>query len=178
VSALDAVDSYAWDDSADELEKVVRKYAPQLLQLSYEAANLPGIDFDLTNPRVQDTIDDLAKKVRNVPETTRDSIRGWVKAGTEDGWSVDKIAKRIREDGQEISKSRATTISRTESAAAYNGGAILAYRDAGVEKVRVLDGDDDEECAKADGEIWTLEEAEANPTAHPNCTRSFAAVIE
>jgi uncharacterized protein with gpF-like domain len=127
---------------------------------------------------VQDKIDGLAKKVRNVPETTRDSIRGWVKAGTEDGWSVDKIARQIREDGQDISKSRATTIARSESATAYNGGATLAYRDAGVEKVRVHDGDEDAECAEADGQIWTLDEAEANPIAHPNCTRAFSAVIE
>jgi hypothetical protein len=175
VSALDAVNGYDWEGSADELEKLMRKYYPQLLQLSYEAV---GIDFDLTNPRVQDKIDTLAKKVRNVPETTRDSIRGWVKAGTQLGWSPEQIARRIREDGEVISKSRATTIARTESAVAYQGGTVLAYRDAGVEKVRVLDGDEDAECAEADGQVWTLDEAEANPIAHPNCTRAFTAVIE
>jgi hypothetical protein len=157
------------------MEKLMRKYYPQLLQLSYEAA---GIDFDLTNPRVQDKIDDLAKKVRNVPETTRESIRGWVKAGTEDGWSVDKIAKRIREDGQEISKSRSVTIARTESAVAYSGGAILAYREQGIEKVEVLDGDEDAECAEANGQVWTLDKAEENPIGHPNCTRAFSPVVE
>jgi hypothetical protein len=152
----------------------MRKYYPQLLQLSYEAA---GIDFDLTNPRVQDTIDGLAKRVRNVPETTRDSIRGWVKAGTEDGWSVDKIAKRIREDGQEISKSRSVTIARTESREAYNGGALLAYDDAGVTKVRALDSDNDPECEERNGTVYTLEEA-ADVEAHPNCVLAWEPIVE
>jgi hypothetical protein len=44
----------------------------------------------------------------------------------------------------------------------------------GVKEVEVLDGDDDEECASANGQIWTLEEASDNPLGHPNCTRAFA----
>jgi SPP1 gp7 family putative phage head morphogenesis protein len=160
------------------MEKLMRKYYPQLLQLSYEAADLPGIDFDLTNPRVQDAIDKRAKESRNIAGTTKEQVKGWIKAGTEQGLSPAQIAKQIRESGTDISKSRATTIARTETAVAYSGGAILAYRDAGVEKVEVLDGDDDEECAEANGQVWTLDKAEENPIGHPNCTRAFSPVVE
>jgi hypothetical protein len=58
-----------------------------------------------------------------------------------------------------------------------NVGAILSYREAGLEKVEVLDGDGDDICAEADGQIWTLEQAEANPLGHPGCTRSFAPIV-
>jgi hypothetical protein len=44
--------------------------------------------------------------------------------------------------------------------------------------VDVLDGDDDEPCASANGARWTVEEAEANPLGHPNCTRAFSPVVE
>ncbi|MBU7015544.1 MAG: hypothetical protein HXS43_12030, partial [Theionarchaea archaeon] len=40
-------------------------------------------------------------------------------------------------------------------------------------QVRVLDGDGCEECIEANGQIWTIEEAMANPLQHPNCLRDF-----
>ena len=57
-----------------------------------------------------------------------------------------------------------------------NHGTVVASRQAGVTHVEVSDGDDDEACAHANGQVWTLEEALANPVAHPNCTRSFSPV--
>ena len=61
----------------------------------------------------------------------------------------------------------------TETMAAYNVGAIGQYREAGVTLVRVVDGDGDAPCAAANGALWTLEEAEGNPYAHPNCSREW-----
>jgi hypothetical protein len=54
----------------------------------------------------------------------------------------------------------------------------LPTSQAGVTHVEVSDGDDDDDCADADGQVWTLEEALANPIAHPNCVRSFAPADE
>ena len=68
---------------------------------------------------------------------------------------------------------RLDRISPTETTAAYNLGAIGQYRDAGVQLVEVSDGDVDEPCAAANGALWTLEQAEANPISHPNCTRTW-----
>ena len=174
-----AIDEIAdWEGFGDEAEALLRRYYPQLLELAYaDAGDLLGdssIRWDISNPRVKDVIEGLAKKIKDVAETTREDVRRWVEVGTEEGLSVQKIAEQIRSNAANIAPSRALTIARTESAVAYSSGAILAYGDAGVSKVEVLDGDDDEACAAANGQIWTLDEAMAEPIAHPNCTRAFA----
>lgn len=69
---------------------------------------------------------------------------------------------------------RASRIARTERAIAANHGAMFGYAQAGVQEVEVLDGTEDEECAHANGQIWTVASALANPIAHPNCQRAFA----
>lgn len=177
----DVLSGYDWDGSADAIEGTMSDFYPSVMGLAYEDASrlLPvDVSFDLSNPAIRKTIKGLAKKVRDVSDTTRNEIRAIVDAATQEGLSIPDIAKRIKERGEINSMSRAVMIARTESAVAYSTGSVLAYREAGVEKVEVLDGDDDEECASANGAIWTLEEAQANPIGHPNCTRAFVPVVE
>jgi hypothetical protein len=69
-------------------------------------------------------------------------------------------------------------IAQTETAVAFNTGAVLSYREAGIEKVEVLDGDEDEDCASVNGTTQTLEWAMDNPVAHPHCTRAFSPVVD
>ncbi len=57
-------------------------------------------------------------------------------------------------------------------------GAVVSYQEAGIKEVDVLDGDGDAICAQADGQRWTLEEAQANPLGHPGCTRAFSPVVD
>jgi hypothetical protein len=64
---------------------------------------------------------------------------------------------------------KADLISRTETAFAENGGTLAGYKDTGVEFVLVSDGTGDDICAAADGATWTVDAADANPLAHPNC---------
>ncbi len=182
------LDGYDWDASKGRIEDLLKEAYPDIMALAYDQANgeeLPvSVSFDVTNPRVQDTISGLAEKVRSVSDTTRQNIRdiiGTALAGEYDENldrtvvpSYQEIARRIREAGEIDSTSRSKTIARTETAVALNTGSLLAYRDAGLEQVTVLDGDDDPECSEANGSVWTLEEAEANPIAHPNCVRAFA----
>ena len=68
---------------------------------------------------------------------------------------------------------RLDRISRTETAAAYNLGAIGQYRDAGITMVTVVDGDLDEACAVWNGRYTTLADAEGSPLGHPNCRRTW-----
>lgn len=169
-----------WEGFADEVEATMRVYHKQLFSLAFEGASDElgiGIDFDLSNPRIKETLSGLAKRIRDVADTTRDEIRVLVGNATEEGWSMEELAKRIREKGEISKRTRALTIARTETATATNTGAILAYETAGVKSVEVLDGDDDEDCASVNGQTWTLEEAMDNPIAHPNCTRAFAAIV-
>lgn len=82
-----------------------------------------------------------------------------------------ELAERMRTavaESYTLSPSRALTIARTEAATLVNVGQLSAYQQNGIEQVEVSDGDDDEDCAEADGQVWTLEEALAEPIAHPN----------
>ena len=172
----DAYEGYDWDGSKKELEGLMRKYAPLLLELAYQESGV-GIDFNLANPRVKDTIDGLAKRIRNVADTTRDDVRRWVETGTDEGLSVQKIAEQIRSKAADISPGRALTVARSETRDAYNYGSLLSYEDAGVSEVEALDSDEDEECAERNGQTYTLEEARAlNP--HPNCVLAFAPKVD
>lgn len=167
------------DDGA-AVAKLMAPHYRALLEQAFGDAADAGVDvaWDLQNPYVQTVLSSLAKNIKAVAETTKDEIRALVGRQADEGWSVEELAKRIREKGEIASRTRALTIARTETGTAYNRGAITAYRVGGVTHVDVLDGDDDEPCASANGSRWTLEEAEANPLEHPNCTRAFSPVVE
>lgn len=117
-----------------------------------------------------------AQQITAIEETTRARVAAYVDRATNEGMSLDKLAKLIREDPSgAFSRSRATTIARTETAYAYANSSVGGWRDSGrVDKVIIYDGVDDPECAAANGSVWTLDEYEANPIQHPNCTRSAA----
>lgn len=166
-------------DDGDGVERLMRRFHPLVVESAFADASLAGVPvaFDLEMEEVQGVLDRLAKDVRRVAETTREDVRRLVGQQAEHGWTVDDLAQRILETGEINSVSRATAIARTETGMAYNLGSITAYRTAGLTHVDVLDGDDDEPCASANGSRWTLEEAEQNPLGHPNCVRAFQPVV-
>lgn len=115
-------------------------------------------------------------KVDGILDTTRDSIARQVRDGIEAGDSPRELGDRI-EAATAFGEARAETIARTETAVLLNEAAIESYREYGITHVLVDDGDDDEACAAANGQTWTLDEAEADPIAHPNCVRSFSPIV-
>lgn len=119
--------------------------------------------------------DRAGELITSIDETTRDEINAEIQSNLDDPVAL----KQALRDGFPLSEDRAEMIARTETRTAYNLGTVKALMDAGEEYVYVSDGDDwDEACADADGEIWTLEEAEANPLEHPNCEREFRPLTE
>jgi SPP1 gp7 family putative phage head morphogenesis protein len=118
----------------------------------------------------------VAKRVTGINTTTRDAIASIIGKAFSDGLSPAQVADLITE-ATPFDTSRAEVIARTETAYAYNGAAVESYREVGVEKVEVIDGDGDDECQAADGQVWTLDEANDNPLGHPNCVRDFAPVF-
>lgn len=125
----------------------------------------------------------LARRISQIDETTRATIRSELQRVLEDSEAIPltEVAERLSDavlDSEAFSPSRAQTIARTETATAYNVGAVAAYRQNDIAKVQVNDGDGCDDCAEVDGEIWTLDEALAEPLQHPNCVRSFAPVVE
>jgi len=167
-------------DDGSAVASLMQTFYQALLEDAFLDAAEAGVDvaFDLANPYVQTVLSSLAKNITGVAETTKDDIRLLVARQADEGWSVEELQKQIRAKGDIASRSRALTIARTETGQAYNQGAIAAYRAGGVTHVDVLDGDDDEICAAANGARWTLDEAERNPLGHPNCTRAFSPVVE
>lgn len=172
----DATDNL--DDGA-EIEKLMRKFYPLVIEGAFGDASLAGVPvaFDLDNPFVQTVLDRLAKQIRNVADTTKDDVRLLIGQAADEGWDVEQLQRAIRAKGEIASRTRALLVARTELGTAQNLGSVAAYRAGGVTHVEVLDGDDDEPCASANGSRWTLDEAEANPLGHPNCTRSFAPLV-
>lgn len=169
-----------WDEMGDEAASVMKPYHAQLMELAYgDASDLlgEGIAFDLSNPRIKETIGGLGDRIKGIADTTKEEIRGLVDVATEAGWSSERLAQEIRDRSDGMSKSRAMTISRTESREGYNNGALLSYEEAGVSKVEALDSDNDPECAERNGQIFTLEEA-AEVDAHPNCVLTWIPIVK
>jgi HK97 family phage portal protein len=167
-------------DMGPEARALYNRFYPLILRHSWnDAAAELGIElaFDLENKWVKEVLDDLAKAIVGIAETTREEVRSLVAKQAEEGWSIDELAAEIRKLKEVHSTARARTIARSETAIAYNKGSLAGYREAGVEKVEVFDGDEHEPCRSANGSIWTIEQAEAEPLCHPNGTRSFAAVV-
>lgn len=184
---LDSLDNLALDAEANGIEAFMRELYPLMFGAAYDEANedLPvDVAYDTTNPAIQRTIDRLATRVRGVSDTVRENIRNLIGTALEGEYdegaggvvipSNAEIAARIRAAGITDSEYRSRMIARTETGTAFNLGHTYAYEDAGVSEVEVMDGEDDPECAQANGSVWSLEEARDNPLQHPNCVRAFA----
>jgi SPP1 gp7 family putative phage head morphogenesis protein len=115
-------------------------------------------------------------RITGINQTTRDTVARLVAQGVEEGLSPADLADRIRDSGA-FSESRSETIARTETGTVYNQAHIETYREFEVAQVEVIDGDQDDVCAEANGSVWLLDDALSNPLGHPNCTRDFIPVV-
>lgn len=133
-------------DAGDEIAGLLAPFYPRLLELAFadagEALDVE-IAFTLDNPAVQDCLDQLARRVKGVAATTRDTIRALVGQAAAEGWDMPTLAQAIRDAGVTESARRSQMIARTESATAYTQGSLLAYKESGVvDQVEWLIGDD------------------------------------
>jgi SPP1 gp7 family putative phage head morphogenesis protein len=167
---------------------MMRKEYRDLIVAAWADAAAAGISvsFDLDNPFVQTVLTRLAKQIRNVAETTKEDIRRLVGQQAENGWSVEELKQRILEKGEIASVSRAETIARTETAAAYSQGSIAAYKASGVVRgLEWLTAEDEltcEICEPLNGKRVDLDNSFADgvdfPPAHPACRCAIAPIVE
>jgi hypothetical protein len=146
-----------------------------------------SIDFDLNERTIPKGV--IARQVTNVSKATQVAIGNTIKQGIADGVHPSVIAKRMRDQlmgyaGLEnLTKSRAYTIARTETANAYNVGTIIGYEKSGlVSQARCIDAPDcgwvgHNDHLKAHGRVVPLDIARLHPISHPNCVRAWAPVI-
>lgn len=200
------IDRFDWDGYAKRLQapfarlyrRVVFDQAERTMRLieerrsrRREAGGAPparkaAIAFDRDDPAMRREMTDyVGRRIKELSKTTKTAVSDLIRSILDEeggtgstGELGDRILERVRETFAGYEDWRADRIARTETAVAYNHGTVYASRQAGIRRVEVSDGDGDEVCARANGQIWTLEEALANPVAHPNCTRAFSPVFE
>lgn len=125
----------------------------------------------------------IGERITQLSATTMELVKEELHKVLEEGAgeAIQEQAERLAtavQGSAAFSPARSLMIARTERAVAENYGTLLVAKQNGIEKFEVSDGDQDDECAEADGQIWTLDECLAEPTAHPNCTRAFAPVLD
>lgn len=76
-------------------------------------------------------------------------------------------------------RKRAGVIARTEKKRLLASILVPERREQGYTHVRLSDGVEfDDECAAANGAVWTIGEYESHPTEHPNCRRTVVAWLK
>jgi hypothetical protein len=113
----------------------------------------------------------------SLEQSTRDMLRSDLTEMMDEGMTPAEIANAL-EENYAFSESRSLMIARTETGFAYNRGGLKMYDESGVKLVYVTDGDYDEDCRAANGQVWTTEYASINALQHPNCVRTFAPCLE
>ena len=92
-----------------------------------------GIDFNISDPRVQTFLGDkLEKYSKDVNDTTLESLRKTLRTGVGKGESIPELQKRVQKVFSIADKTRATRIARTEVMSSANKASLEAYRQSGV----------------------------------------------
>ena len=183
---LAMVDAFDWAGYDEELKGEFADIFGRIVDLQGQrGAERAGGAWNNDDPFMQRQLTTyVGDRIVEMTETTKADVSELMRRvleGDEGAGSAaelgDTIAEKVRERFDGYADWRADRIARTETGYAYNFGNLFGYRQAGVDDVEVSDGDEDEACAAADGQVWSLEEALANPLAHPNCERDFSPVL-
>lgn len=171
-----------WDDA------LAKALSPKLLAVAETAAShVEGTMPRKAEPFIDNVLAFVRKRtgdrITGINETTRDDIvrtvRVAVGEAVGDGLAPSAAAQLIRERVGAMttwSPERAELISRTELMNAYNDAALSSYSELDVTEVEALDGDDDEECAERNGQVYPIEQA-MDISDHPNGTLDWAPVL-
>jgi SPP1 gp7 family putative phage head morphogenesis protein len=131
-----------------------------------------SVEFDVTNPRVVELIDDKVHKFSfNVNKTTTDLLREQFKAGLAEGEGIPQLRKRVEEVFGFSEKVRTERIARTESIGTVNKGnyEVMVISDVVKEKSWLATRDDRtrDSHIMIDGEVVPLKSRFSNGLLHP-----------
>lgn len=89
----------------------------------------------------------------------------------EEGISEERAGALAARKAGKLHRSRALTISRTETASALTEGQLQGFSQIGGKKVERVEDPDapDDDCQENNGRIYTIAEAQGVLPAHPNC---------
>lgn len=180
----DSLLSLLFNQQGTELERLLKRYALEVVELSWPFWNLELESvavFDVNDPAVVDALRGAGVHIRGIVETTRTAVSGYLQEGYRDGRPIEEMARRVHGLVAETYKNRGRAIARTEVGTAQNVAGHGRYRDAGVQHVEVFDNGFDNShdfCRRVAGQIVTLDWSRRNPLQHPNCVRAFGAVFD
>ena len=168
-----------------------RLFDERLVKLYKDNCEIIGKQFSLANDiRTKDVLsivktdwvgdgenysDRIWKDKRRLAETIQEELTECVSLGK----SPDKFTKVLMERFN-VSYNNARRLARTEMAHVYNQSTLDKYRQAGVDRVQILETDDAhtcEECRKLNKKIFPINEVPLLPI-HPQCRGVYLAVIE
>src|SRR5689334_13988893 len=97
IRQVKAADIVSRLDDGDQVEQLMRKFYPLVIEDAFKDASLAGVPvaFDLEMEEVQQVLGKLAKDIRAVAETTKDEVRRLVGLQAENGWTVEELAAQI-----------------------------------------------------------------------------------
>lgn len=177
---------------ADGLDLVglFRLFTIEVARASWELWN-SAVDvelaFDERDPAVVAALAQSGDRIGDIEATTRAAIRAALQYGAAQGWSIDQLVRGddaqlgLRDLVEATYQGRPRAIARTELGYAQQACAVARFEAAGVATVLVLDNgqdDPDDVCKQLNGTVQTLSWAKRNQLGHPNCTRSFAPIVE
>jgi SPP1 gp7 family putative phage head morphogenesis protein len=175
-------DEAAWralrEELVPHLEQVARDAGHySLLQVG---ANVQATLGQVHTRAVKWAEERAAELVTQVSETTRQSVRDLVALAEEEGWSNDRLATMLTEDGV-FDRARATMIARTETAFADTAGSLIGWQESGVVsgKEWSVGAGCCDACEELHGEVVGLDEEfpEGDPPLHPNCRCALLPVV-
>jgi hypothetical protein len=178
------VESFDWEKWHEDMRDALETpFSDVVFEQAERLAESLGKTFDRDDPFMRRRMTNyVGNLIKELDATTKADVSSLIQRELEETEGMtalelgDKIADSVRQKFTDYADWRADRIARTETANAYNMGTLLLGKQSGIAKVLVSDGDEDEECSQANGQIWDLDYAMDHLTAHPNCERAFSLV--
>lgn len=188
---------YGWADDAVELHELVDAMQAGLTAASFDLT-AKTIDYEPTYGLTEQVLKALANRpdgIQSVTGRVKTEVLDQVREGVQHGLTFRQIAtggkfksateanetvelKGVAGVYDEYTTWQAERIARSEAGVTFNRSSAALMKEAGLDEVDIIDGEDDEPCKSWNGTRRTLAEYEADPLAHPNCTRIGLPVIE
>lgn len=176
---IEALNLQGFDVTVDMITDRIQEVHELASRQAVESLGLSGDDMvTQLDPRAVEFANERgAELVKELSDSTRESLRSLVEDAVREGWSVDDFTSEMADD-YAFSEARATTIARTELAFAHVQGNMAGYKESGlVDRKQSMLGsehDMDDECndnANAgpipfDDDFPSGDDA---PPYHPNC---------
>ncbi|HEY7117500.1 MAG TPA: phage portal protein [Tepidisphaeraceae bacterium] len=186
--ALEEID---WAEEDRLLAEELKKLAIQAAEGAFAAASAQldiAISFDLANPQLGRTMEQLLTRASGINETTRQAMATLITDSLSEGVTLAELSNRISSQFDDFGEARAMVVARSESQVSFNTASTLAYRESGVvDRAQLHDnaehggygGDGDGlTCAQRNGMIVPLSQVDTHVMGtHPSCILAVSPVL-